>query len=211
MEKIFAIGDIHGHLDKLVALIDKISVDFEHDRLIFLGDYVDRGPNSYGVVEYLIELKKKCSRCVFLKGNHEYMLEKYLVDGDSFTYMLNGGRQTIESYLKHTPTASETLIPARHRAFFDSLLMYFETEDYIFVHAGLRPKIPLEKQSVQDMLWIRYDFIESAYNHGKKIVFGHTPISSPKIEPNKISLDTGVAYGGRLTCVQLPEEIFFQV
>lgn len=210
MQKLFAIGDIHGHFDKLVGLIDKIGVDFERDRIVFLGDYIDRGPDAYQVVEYLIDLKKKCPRSIFLKGNHEYMLEKYLAGGDSFNYLVNGGRQTVDSYLKNVPTAGDALIPPAHREFFNSLLLFYETKAYIFVHAGLKPKIPLEKQRSRDMLWIRNSFIRSSYHHGKKVVFGHTPVSAPLVEENKIGLDTGVAYGGRLTCVQLPQEIFFQ-
>ena len=208
MGNLFAIGDIHGHFDKLTALIEKIPIDFQRDRLVFLGDYIDRGPHSYEVVEYVIGLKAGHPLTVCLMGNHEEMLLDYLAGVDQMTYLLNGGRHTIDNYLTHADLDGRQIVPPRHLAFFNSLEDYFETEDYIFVHAGLQPKVPLVDQKTRDMRWIRKPFINSRHDFGKQVVFGHTRLSKPLLMRNKIGIDTGVAYGGVLTCVQLPDQIF---
>ena len=209
MAKIFAVGDIHGSFDRLQELLQKIPVDFASDTLVFIGDYIDRGPGSVEVVEYLLDLKKKVPGVIFLKGNHEDMLEKYLDGTDRFTYLLNGGQTTLDSYLSKTDRSGSFPIPTDHMAFFKSLRLYYETEAYIFVHAGLRPKVPLASQEAEDLLWIRDKFIYSKYNFGKPVVFGHTPLEKPLVEPNKIGIDTGAVYGNALTCVQLPDLLFF--
>ena len=209
MGKIFAIGDIHGSFDRLQELMQKIPIDFTEDTLVFIGDYIDRGPGSVEVVNYLIDLKKRVPEIIFLKGNHEDMLEKYLDGTDRFTYLLNGGQNTLDSYLSKTNSSNSFPIPPDHMEFFQSLRLYYETEDYIFVHAGLRPKVPLESQEAEDLLWIRDKFIYSRYNFGKPVVFGHTPLEKPLVEPNKIGIDTGAVYGNALTCVQLPSLEFF--
>ena len=209
MGKIFAIGDIHGSIDRLQDLMQKIPIDFANDTLLFIGDYIDRGPGSVEVVEYLMDLKKRVPEIILLKGNHEDMLEKYLDGTDRFTYLLNGGQNTLDSYLSKTHRSDSFPIPAEHIDFFKSLRLYYETEAYIFVHAGLRPKIPLASQKSEDLLWIRDKFIYSKYNFGKPVVFGHTPLEKPLVEPNKIGIDTGAVYGNALTCVQLPDVLFF--
>ncbi len=208
--KIFAVGDIHGCLDKLLLLMDKIVVDPEKDVLVFLGDYIDRGPNSFEVVEYLIGLKKRFQNIVFLKGNHEEMLEKYLAGPDRYTYIANGGRQTLESYLGRSKPDGPP-IPREHLDFYESLSLYYQTGEYIFVHAGIRGDVPVEMQSAEDILWIREGFIHSSHDFGKRVVFGHTPFPEPLIQPNKIGIDTGAVYGNRLTCVKLPDLDFIAV
>lgn len=209
MERIYAVGDIHGCYDKLLELIDKMDIDFEADTLVFLGDYIDRGPQSFEVVAYLAELKQRYSNTIFLKGNHEEMLEKYLSGEDRITYLVNGGQQTLESYMNRPRPEGEPAIPSTHLEFFKSLRIYYETQNYIFVHAGLKNKVPLEKQKTEDLLWIRRRFIESKYDYGKMVVFGHTPLHEPLLLPNKIGIDTGAVYGNRLTCVRLPELVFY--
>ncbi len=209
MGKIFAIGDIHGSFERLQELMQKIPIDFDNDTLVFIGDYIDRGPGSVEVVDYLIDLKKRIPGIIFLKGNHEDMLEKYLDGTDRFTYILNGGQHTLDSYLSKTDGSGSFPIPPDHMEFFGSLRLYYETAAYIFVHAGLRPKVPLASQEAEDMLWIRDKFIYSKYDFGKPVVFGHTPLEKPLVEPNKIGIDTGAVYGNTLTCVQLPELEFF--
>lgn len=206
---IYAIGDIHGSYDKLTALLDKIDIDYANDTLVFLGDYIDRGPSSYEVVEHLIGLKRKHPGTVFLKGNHEEMFEKYLSGADRMTYLVNGGQQTLDSYLKRTRGPDDPLIPPDHQDFFSSLQLFFETDSYIFVHAGLRKKLPLENQKPEDLLWIRRKFIETKYDFGKQVVFGHTPLQEPLMQPNKIGIDTGAVYGNKLTCVRLPDLVFY--
>ncbi len=209
MNKIFAIGDIHGAFDRLQHLMQKIPIDLAADILVFIGDYIDRGPGSVEVVDYLLELKKRAPETIFLKGNHEDMLEKYLDGTDRFTYLLNGGQKTLDSYLSKNDQSDSFPIPSDHLDFFKSLRLYHETERYIFVHAGLRPKVPLASQRPEDMLWIRDKFLYSKYDFGKPVVFGHTPLEKPLVEPNKIGIDTGAVYGNALTCVQLPEILFF--
>jgi len=209
MQRIFAIGDIHGCYDQLTDLLGRIPIDWTNDKLVFMGDYIDRGPKSYEVVEHLIGLQDVHPGIVFLKGNHEQMLADYLSGKDRVTYLYNGGQQTLESYLKHLTPKATHVIPDRHLRFFESLVLFHETESYIFVHAGMRQKVPLDQQVPQDLLWIRDKFIQATYSFGKRVVFGHTPFDEPRVESNKIGIDTGAVYGNKLTCVQLPEEIFF--
>ncbi len=205
MRNIFAIGDIHGCYDRLLILIDKIDIDFKQDTLVFLGDYIDRGPDSFEVIEYLIDLKENYPNIIFLKGNHEELLEKYISGPDRLTYLVNGGHTTVKSYMKH----NSEIIPESHLEFFKSLRLFYETEDYIFVHAGLRDKIPLYMQKSDDLLWIRGNFIQSDYYFGKRVIFGHTPFPEPLVHQDKIGIDTGAVYGNKLTCVKLPEIKFY--
>jgi serine/threonine protein phosphatase 1 len=214
MERIFAIGDIHGcisHLDKLTAQLD---IDASQDTLIFVGDYIDRGPDSKGVIDAILDIRKNIRDVVCLTGNHEDMFLNYCLDRrNENLYMSNGGMRTLASY-GFSPEGTEQLIlPPSHREFFTGLRTYHETDDYIFVHAGLRPGIPLDRQDREDLLWIRFEFINSPYDFGKTVVYGHTPVSlnKPLIDKNKICIDTGAVYGGKLTCIELPEMTIYQV
>jgi serine/threonine protein phosphatase 1 len=210
MKKIFAIGDIHGCYDRLKTLMGKIPIDYSRDTLVFIGDYIDRGPHSVEVVDYLIKLKNRFPEVIFLKGNHEDMLDKFINGADRFTYLLNGGQQTLDSYLTKPGQSEFFPIPADHMEFFKSLRLIYETEEFIFVHAGLRPQIPLVSQKTEDLLWIRDKFVSTKYDFGKRVIFGHTPLKKPLVEPNKIGIDTGAVYGNALTCVQLPDLVFFK-
>ncbi len=213
MGRIFAIGDIHGCISKLENIIDRIDLDAQNDTLVFIGDYIDRGPDSKGVVDFVLELRKSINQVICLLGNHEQMFLDYLHD-ENFNkeiFLVNGGGNTISSYgVIETSEGIKVDVPESHMQFFTSLLPYYETDDYIFVHAGLRPNIPLEKQSIEDLIWIRHEFINSSYDFGKIVIFGHTLFSQPLIEPNKIGIDTGAVYGGKLTCIQLPEVKIYQ-
>jgi serine/threonine protein phosphatase 1 len=209
MQKIFAVGDIHGCYEKLCVLMDKLPIDMARDQLLFIGDYIDRGPRSIEVLDYLIDLKKRSPGIVFLKGNHEDMLQNYLKGRDRFTYLLNSGQQTLDAYLNHKNASQDYPVPSAHLEFLNELRLYYQTEDYIFVHAGLRDKISLESQKETDLLWIRDEFIYSDFDFGKRVVFGHTPFKEPLVQTNKIGIDTGAVYGNRLTCVQLPEMNFY--
>lgn len=208
MQRIFAVGDIHGCYDRLRALLDRIPLDWSRDQLVFMGDYIDRGPQSFEVVDHLIGLQELHPDIVFLKGNHEQMLADYLLGKDRMLYLYNGGQQTLESYLRNG-APGEFPIPPRHRRFFDTLRLFHETDAFIFVHAGLRQGLPLAEQGPEDLLWIRESFIDSQHSFGKRVVFGHTPFDRPLVQPNKIGIDTGAVFGNQLTCVQLPEEIFY--
>ncbi|MDZ7597969.1 MAG: metallophosphoesterase family protein [Desulfobacterales bacterium] len=207
---IYAIGDIHGCADKLRRLIDQLAIDPKQDQLVFVGDYIDRGPDSFEVVDYLLGLKSIFPNVVFLKGNHEQMLEDYLAGPDKLTFLINGGQATLDSYLRHRPSPQGPVFPLRHQVFFRGLRLFYETENYLFVHAGLKPKVPLAQQHPGDLLWIRSQFIYSDVDFGKQVVFGHTPFPEPLVQANKIGIDTGAVYGHQLTCVKLPDLVFFQ-
>lgn len=214
MKKIFAIGDIHGCLEKVRALITNIGADPQNDTLIFIGDYIDRGNSSREVVDYIIRLKVQYKKVVCLLGNHEYMLIRYLEGVDEDMYLENGGIATLHSYgisRSDEPEKRKAKIPREHRKLFESLLPYYETEDYIFVHAGLKPGLRLCEQTKNDLLWVRHEFIYTEDDFGKMVIFGHTPLSHPLIMPTKIGIDTGAVFGGKLTCVELPAVKFHQV
>jgi serine/threonine protein phosphatase 1 len=210
---IYAIGDIHGCLAHLMNLMDLVNPDLDQHQLVFVGDYVDRGPDSFGVVDYIIDLKKKYNpeNIICLMGNHERMFLNFLQGQEEMFFLLNGGRETLISYWGDQWEQQERRLPPEHADFFRTLKFYYETDDFIFVHGGLLPGLPLEGQSEEDLLWIRKEFILSEFDFGRRIIFGHTPVRAPLVLPNKIGIDTGAVYGNKLTCVLLPEEKFFSV
>jgi len=202
--KIFIVGDVHGCLGMLQRLIDQIGWRPEADRLIFLGDFIDRGSESRGVVEYVLEISKRSEHVECLMGNHEKILLDFLDGRDMNTFFVNGGLATLNSYRGETPKYGGFLIPDEHLSFFRSLKLLIELDDFYVVHAGFRPGVPIEKQTTEDLLWIRDSFIFSNYYFGKRVIFGHTPFAKPLVMENKIGLDTGAVYGNRLTCLELP-------
>ncbi len=208
-KRIFAIGDIHGCITALEKLLAKLPVNWGEDYLVFLGDYIDRGPSPYEVVETLISLKKRYSeKIITLMGNHEKMFLDYLKGLNQELYLFNGGDVTLKEYL----TSEKILnIPSSHLEFFNSLRLYFETGKYFFVHAGINPEKPLHVQDSEDLLWIRERFYLYSGSFEKLIIFGHTPFSKPFIREDRIGIDTGCVYGGALTAVELPERKFYQV
>jgi len=213
MNKIFAIGDIHGCLEKLKDLMPKTGIDNQNDTLIFIGDYIDRCKFNSEVVDHVIRLQKEYKKVVCLRGNHEDMFAHYLEGMNEDMYLNNGGINTLHSYeiiLSDDTEERKRKIPAEHRKFFESLLPYYETEDYIFVHAGMKPGLSLQEQTMHDLLWIRHEFIDAEYDFGKTVVFGHTPLNNPLINKNMIGIDTGAVYGGKLTCVELPKIKIYQ-
>lgn len=222
-ERIFVIGDIHGCLDKLELLWERIDPRPGMDQLIFLGDYIDRGDDSSGVLDYLLELKEIYTDTVFLMGNHEKMFKDFLAGVDRALFIYNGGESTLKSYLVRMEDYREgrqgvldeealnQLVPEQHRGFLEELKPYYETDGYIMVHAGLKHGVPLENQSLDDLVWIREEFIYSEEDFGKRVIFGHTPFVRPLVLPNKIGIDTGAVYGNNLTCVILPDMKFISV
>jgi serine/threonine protein phosphatase 1 len=212
MPKIFAIGDLHGCTGKLEVLLSLLPLDAKQDTLVFVGDYIDRGPNSKGVIEYLIDLRQKISNVVFLSGNHEQMFLNYYRNNEGKQrFLMNGGESTIIAYgVAGLKDGRKMNVPESHLEFFTNLRISYETDDYIFVHAGLKPGVPRYIQDPGDMLWIRHEFVESTEDFGKIVVFGHTTVDQPLIEPNKIGIDTGAVYGGKLTCVELPALKIYQ-
>jgi len=203
-EKIFIVGDVHGCLEMLERLMDKIKWRPDRDRLIFLGDYVDRGKDSRGVIEYVRQISGMSDLVDCLLGNHERILLDFVEGKDVTTFFLNGGTSTLNSYRVSQQQPGDSLIPENHLTFLRSLKTSVELDDYYVVHAGLRPGVQLEDQKQEDLLWIREPFIFSNHRFKKKVIFGHTPFSQPLVMDNKIGLDTGAVYGNKLTCLELP-------
>lgn len=218
--RIYAIGDIHGRADLLEKLLFQIEVDgnrhpADHSLMVFLGDYVDRGPDSRKVLDILVE----CSgsrEAVFLKGNHESFIPRFLHDPSSVKdWRLLGGLETLSSYgltPSINPSAREQEIlaiefgksfPARHLNFLETLDLSFCCGDFYFVHAGIRPGIPIARQREEDLLWIRDDFLSWEKPFEKFIVHGHTPVRAPDIRSNRANIDTGAFATGRLTCLAI--------
>lgn len=214
-----AVGDIHGRLDLLKKLIREVLPLYpDYTPLAFLGDYIDRGPDSRQVLDLLIDLRNARPNVTCLEGNHEDMLLQAWMQETSpdlmedpqnpglGLFLLNGGIATLRSYGLQTHSIHK--FPAEHIRFINSLPHIHETDSYVFVHAGLKPGAPSSKR---DHLWIRHDFIDSDFPFPKPVIFGHTRFDEPFVRGNLIGIDTGAAYGGSLTCVKLPEMIFHQV
>ncbi len=204
---IYAIGDIHGCREKLEKLIKKVKPT-KKDTLIFLGDYIDRGPDSRGVIDFLINLSKEF-KTIFLRGNHEWMFLEFYKKRDNETWELwerNGARKTLESY------GGIDKIPFEHLNFVENTKVYHVYKNYLFVHGGVKPNVPLERQNEMDMMWIRREFINySEPLKGYTVIFGHTPMEEPMIQSDKIGIDTGCVYGGKLTCIRVEDKRIFQV
>jgi calcineurin-like phosphoesterase family protein len=218
--RIYAIGDIHGRLDLLDEVLARIEEDTAeyptpNATRVFLGDYIDRGPDSKGVVERLIGYSVAQST-VCLMGNHEAYLREFLNNPDILSaWRRYGGLDTLLSYglaptmkteaQEYRKLASDLyrLLPSSHREFLSNLKSYFVCGDFFFVHAGVRPGIPLTEQSEDDLLWIRDDFLRCEDDFGKVVVHGHTPVLGPDVRPNRINIDTGAYATGRLTCLVL--------
>lgn len=211
---IYVIGDIHGCLAHLERLMQEIRPDLDRDRLIFMGDFIDRGPHPKGVVDYVIRLKEQAppEGVICLKGNHEAMFLNFLQGQEIELFLFNGGLSTIEDYWgEGWEQRGNLVLPPDHERFYQELKLYYETPEYIFVHGGLRPGVPLAEQEEEDLLWIRGEFIASFEDLGRRVIFGHTPFRLPLVMPNKIGVDTGAVYGNFLTCLRLPQEEFLFV
>ncbi len=219
--KVYAIGDIHGRADLLDTLLDKIATDagaLENVSLVFLGDYVDRGPDSRGVIDRLIALRDAQPSCVFLKGNHEAAMLDFLHDPEMMLHWFEwGGEETLKSYgisdiLARPPQRLgvdlAAAMPAAHRPFLESLQLTYRIGDYLFVHAGVRPGVAIEDQQEEDLLWIRKRF-HNASAHERPdaiVVHGHQPVKKPQDAGWRINVDTGAVWSGRLTALVLEGE-----
>ena len=214
----YVIGDIHGCLDELRCLVEGLPLE-SGDRLVFLGDYIDRGPNSKGVLNYILELQKQDGlELICLKGNHEDMFLSYLgmpgQHGDMFLY--NGGYATLISYGVSSSRSSldeiNSQISPDHIHFLKNLRTYFVMGRFICVHAGINPSKPLAKQTDTDLLWIRDEFIHNPHRLPYTVLFGHTPRTSVLFDlPYKIGLDTGLVYGNKLSCLEIGEKVLYQI
>ena len=219
---IYAVGDIHGMRKELETLVSGLPMRSD-DELVFIGDYVDRGPEARGVVDFLIELSRS-NRCTFLIGNHEAMFLSYLgwespwyFGGDAF--LKNGGDTTLQSYGFFAADVFE--LPPEHEQFYRNLKLYHVDGNYAFVHAGLSRDAlrlsdiayALSRERPRDILWQR-STAEIPHSLGVTIVYGHTPLPDLQVRwnlPYTIGIDTGCVYGGKLTAIRLPDETIFQV
>ena len=226
---VYAVGDIHGRADLLSRLITAILADAPlqsgaplgaRPLLVFVGDYVDRGPGSRQVVDMLIALRDRGGVDVaLLRGNHDDSLLRFLEE-PAFgpTWLRMGGGATLAAYGVTPPAprapdeewtaardAFETALPATHLAFFEDLELTLIVGDYLFVHAGVRPGVPLEQQTPQDLMWIRGDFLDARNPSDKVVVYGHTPTADAYSDGARIGIDTGAYATGVLTAVRLHE------
>jgi serine/threonine protein phosphatase 1 len=211
--RLFAIGDIHGCVDELSTMLNAIA-PVHGDTVVFVGDYVDRGPAVRHVIELLLEYARGEAEYVFLKGNHEDMMLSYLgLDGHyGESFLLNGGTPTLESYGLAEGAPALEGIPPDHLDFLRTLATSYLHPPYLFVHAGISPLRQLEEQTVEDMLWIRQEFIFNPHPVGATVVFGHTPMRAVMIDlPYKLGIDTGLVYGGKLSCIEFNEGVLYQV
>lgn len=212
--KLVAIGDIHGCLKSIEALWNKLE-PWSNLPHIFVGDYIDRGPDSKGVVDFLLEIQSERD-CIFLRGNHEQMLLDAYEKGDAYNWMMNGGDSTLRSY---GDDIRVTEIPGNHIEFYKSTKLFYQTDQYFFVHAGAPPHQSLLK-SIEDegsanfFLWGREHLNVHTTAWEKTVVFGHTPRQAPIKRDKMIGIDTGCVYNrlgyGKLTAVILPETKFIQ-
>jgi len=218
--RVYAIGDIHGRADLLSETFARIDADLRsrpsaRSTEVFLGDYIDRGPDSQRVIELLLG-RQKNHDTIFLKGNHEDCLLRVLTDpGVLSEWKMIGGLSTVLSYGvsvtgHHEPQSHERIaaalaqaIPRSHQDLLSKLPLSHTLGDYFFAHAGVRPGIPLTAQSARDLLWIRDDFLLHEEDFGKVIVHGHTPTMEPEVRRNRINIDTGAYATNRLTCLVL--------
>lgn len=221
--RVFAIGDVHGRADLLRATFaridERVGASPERRNIeVLLGDYVDRGPDSRGVLEQVIERGAR-REVRALAGNHELMMLAALADPAQLApWLRNGGTPTLLSYgigvdgglsqeaSARTIGSARERIPAAHLAFLGGLRSSFSSGDYFFAHAGVRPGRPLPQQDPQDLAWIREPFLTFTGSFGAVVVHGHTPVERPDVRPNRINIDTGAYATGRLTCLVLEDD-----
>lgn len=212
--KIFAIGDIHGCSRKLAALLKMLPFDPHLDLLVFLGDYIDRGPESKEVIDLLLDLRQQVDNVVFLMGNHEHAMLEYARTGDPDDLRLLrplGVEETLKSYgIGQMRQLHElSFLPEDHRVFLESLLLFFRAGGYLFTHAGIVPGEDIRTCSPDRLLTVRNTFLEYAGTLEDTVVFGHTPFLTPFVARDKIGIDTGAVYGNLLTAVELPANRFY--
>jgi serine/threonine protein phosphatase 1 len=221
--RLYAIGDVHGRRDLLDDMLGRIRADLRRrphrrPRVVMLGDYVDRGPDSRGVIETLVGLAASDLPASFLLGNHDDYVRAYLRDPDwpdRADHWLNaslGGAATLASYgvggdrlapAEAVHQAFGATFPPAHLAFLDACRLWLRVGGYLFVHAGIRPGAPLEAQDPDDLIWIREPFLSSTRDFGFKVVHGHTIVPAVEHHPNRIAVDTGAVRSGVLSCLVL--------
>jgi serine/threonine protein phosphatase 1 len=213
--RIYAIGDIHGRADLLRELIERLDEDQSRRPTtytveIFLGDYIDRGPDSKHVIDMLAARMAR-NHSICLRGNHEDLMDIFFDDPSVLdSWIALGGMETLISYgvVPHQTERDRIDVhrqlcqafPRTHQLFLQCLKPWVCCGDYLFVHAGIRPAVPLDRQIMGDLLWIRSEFLNSSLQHSKYIVHGHTPVPHPDVRHNRMNIDTGAWRSGTLTC-----------
>jgi serine/threonine protein phosphatase 1 len=216
--RVYAVGDIHGRFDLLTDIVARIDDDLQRRPIrysaeVYLGDYIDRGPESSSVIT-LLATRMVRNRAICLRGNHEAMLEAFLDDPAELQHWLAlGARQTLSSYGISSTARQQTpqslhqqfsaAFPRAHDLFLQCLRNSFCCGDFLFVHAGIRPNVLIELQEPHDLMWIRNEFLNSTDQHEKYIVHGHTPVPHPDIRSNRVNIDTGAWRTGVLTCIAI--------
>lgn len=226
--RIYAIGDVHGRADLVQRVFAKIDSDIARhpaDRIIelFVGDYIDRGPESREVIDRLID-RSWWHETVFLRGNHEHFVLEFLQNPAALRdWRQYGGLETLVSYdltpslnadsAEQNELSRELMkrMPLAHREFFSSLRVSFTCGDFFFVHAGLKPGVSLAQQKEEDLLWIRDDFLLCEDNFEKFVVHGHTPVLEPDVRRNRANIDTGAYATGNLTCLMFEDDEAFLI
>ncbi len=221
--RVYAIGDVHGRIDLLRQMHQRICVDVAtapadlHRIAVYLGDYVDRGLYSREVLDLLLDEPLPGFDSVCLRGNHDHEMAAFLAgESDGQAWLRYGGDATLYSYGVRLPAEAppegriallrerlSQAVPRRHVEFLESLPFSFALGDYLFVHAGIDPDKPLDQQSPEDMLWIRDRFLEADVDFGKVVVHGHSVVEYPEVRENRIGIDTGACYTNMLTCLVL--------
>lgn len=231
----YAIGDIHGYLDKLEAAhrliaADRATTGDSTAPVVHIGDLVDRGPDSRGVIDFLMRGIAGGAPWIVLKGNHDRMFARFLGDPDSHDPGLReglhwidprlGGGTTLASYgvegagerlLFDLHEEALAVVPRTHVAFLAGLKPHYRRGSALFVHAGIRPGVPLERQTEDDLLWIRRDFLDDTSEHGMLVVHGHTPVDAATHYGNRLDIDTGAGYGRSLTAVVIEGDLVWQL
>jgi serine/threonine protein phosphatase 1 len=215
--RVFAIGDIHGCVAEVETLLGGLELA-RGDTLVFVGDYIDRGPDSRGVIDLMLDLQRRTDvETVFLKGNHEDMCLAYLGRPGRWgeAWLANGGRHALVSYGVHPDAPPGDVLdamPDAHLQFLGGLALWHLVPGHLVVHAGVRPERRWTEQDDEDLLWIREDFIRKPHSLPQTIVFGHTPHRAVLVDlPYKIGIDTGCVYGGALTALELGSHEVVQV
>jgi serine/threonine protein phosphatase 1 len=226
--RIYAISDIHGRADLLENVFAAIDLHLARagparSLHVFLGDYIDRGPASRQTIDLLVDRGRR-HESIFLKGNHEAFLFEVLQDASRLeAWKEYGGLPTLMSYglapsIKRDQEEQIALVralrqdmPDHHRRFFSKLRSSFVCGDFFFVHAGVRPGVPLRQQREEDLLWIRDEFLQCEDNFGKFVVHGHTPVAKPDIRANRINIDTGAYASGILTLLTIQGDRMFTI
>lgn len=205
---IFAVGDIHGCLDKLRALISRLPAS-QDDTFVFMGDNINRGPDSRGVLDFLIRFRDEHPNTIFLMGNHEYLLLEYARTGE--VEHLNalrrlGVEETLKSYGDAPVRALRDLsfMPGKHIEFLEDMTPYYREGGYLFVHAGLPRGLAPEDCGIEQMLFMRGTFLSDPWEGEETVVFGHTSFETPLVTEKKIGIDTGAVYGNALTALEIP-------